>query len=269
MRNRFVRMILLALAGGIFLLSSLMVLKYIVEMRAGEKQDEELYQMITATVPRETEPKPTEEITVDEADPLEEETYVRVEAPIQVDFEALLAENSDVVGWLYSPDTKINYPVAQTTDNDYYLDHLLNGRPNGRGTLFMDYRNEAELSHWNTVIYGHNMNNMTMFGTLTKYKKQAYFDAHPEMYFLTPEGDYLVKIVAGFVARPNDAIFNAFNPEDAEKQKDLLESWMAASTFDSGIKPTLEDRLITLSTCTYEFKNARYVLIGILTDRAE
>ena len=83
MRNRFVRMILLALAGGVFLLSSVMVLKYIVEMRAGEKQDEELYQMITATVPRETEPKPTEEITVEEMSPEAEETYVRWRHPFR------------------------------------------------------------------------------------------------------------------------------------------------------------------------------------------
>ena len=267
MRNRVVRMILLALAAGIFLFSSVMILRYVAEMRVGAKQDEELSQVVMTTVPLETETEPTETVIVEE-ETVPEETFIRVEAPIQVDFDALLEENSEVVGWLYSADTKINYPVVQAADNDYYMDHLLNGRPNARGTLFIDYRNSSDLSDWNSMIYGHNMKNMTMFGTLTKYKKQAYFDAHPEMYFLTPEGDYLIKIVAGFVARPDSEIFNVFNPDD-EKKAELLESWMAASNFQSGIEPTLDDRLITLCTCTYEFKNARYVLIGILTERAE
>lgn len=263
MRNRKVRMMLLAVVGSIFLLSFVMVLRYVVEMRAGEMQDEALTQMLVETVPQETEPQsePTEETAQEETAPIE--TVPPIVAPIQVDFEALLAENPDVVGWLYCPDTKINYPVVQAEDNEYYLHRLLDGRGNSRGTLFMDYQNEADLSHWNSVIYGHNMKNKTMFGSLTGYKQQAYYDAHPEMYFLTPERDYLIKLVAGFVTRADADVFNIFDP-DEEKREEMLNSWLEKSSFVSENEPDPDDRFITLSTCSYEFSNARYVVIGIL-----
>lgn len=269
MKNRIVRMVLLALAGGIFLFSAMMFTKDMMENREGDKQAEELAQMVVATVPRAPETEPVQETEsrdeqVEDATlPVEEEIAETIAAPIQVDFESLCAENPDVIGWLYCPDTQINDPVVQGEDNDYYLDHLLNGRANARGTLFMDYRNEAALSDWNTIIYGHNMKNGSMFGTLTKYKRQAYYDEHPEMYYLTPERDYLIKIVAGVVMSPKSEIFSAFCPEEEGKEK-MLNSWLKDSTFVSQYEPSPEDRFITLSTCSYEFYNARYVLIGVL-----
>lgn len=271
MKNRFTRIILLILTAGIFLFSSVMVLSYCMEMRNSQKAYEELTQMIVATVPQETQLQEeiAEEVTEsEETIPEEEENYVKVVAPIQVDFEALLAQNSDVIGWLYSPETKINYPVVQAGDNEYYLNRLLNRQGNAGGTLFMDYRNNSDMTSWNSVIYGHNMNNKSMFGTLVYYKTQSYFDAHPEMYFLTPEGDYVVRFVAGFVAKSSDELFNSLNPGE-EKKEELLQAWLEASSITSDVQPTTEDRFLTLSTCSYEFKNARYVLIGVLTDRAE
>ena len=89
--------------------------------------------------------------------------------PIQVDFDVLSKENQDVIGWLYCPDTSINYPVVQAADNEYYLHRLLDDSKNAAGTLFMDYRNSADLSDWNSVIYGHNMKNGSMFGSLPDY----------------------------------------------------------------------------------------------------
>ncbi len=102
--------------------------------------------------------------------------------PITVDFEALRKENGDVVGWLYCEDTPINYPIVQSEDNDYYLRRLLDSTWNIAGTIFMDYRNAPDFSDWNTIIYGHNMNNDSMFGTLQDYKKQAYYEEHPVLY---------------------------------------------------------------------------------------
>ena len=262
MRNRIVRVILFAVAGSVFLGSSFIVLKHQLEMRAGAAQAEALTQLAVVTVPQETESRQTEEIG--ETEPVEN----RVVAPIQVDFDALLAENPDVIAWLYSPDTPIHYPVVQGEDNAYYINHLLNGKSNGSGTLFLDYRNEADLSHWNSVIYGHNMKNDSMFGTLTDYKKQAYYDAHPKMYLLTPEGDYVIHLVAGLVTPSDSDVYSALYPDEEEKEQ-LLKKWLSASTFQAEWEPSPDDRFITLSTCSYEYSNARYVLIGVLSTDAE
>lgn len=260
MRNKGVRLVLFVLAGSVFLFSLYKISEYLLEMRAGSKQNEALIQMAVVTVPRETESTPQVESTDDTTS---EEEIPRVIAPIQVDFESLRKENPDVIGWLYCADTKINYPVVQGEDNEYYLHRLLDGTSNASGTLFLDYRNEADLSDWNSVIYGHNMKNKTMFGSVTGYKKQAYYDEHPEMYLLTPERDYLIKLVAGVVTKSDSDVFNEFNPSDGERAT-LLQNWLDASTFVSQIEPNPNDRFITLSTCSYEYSNARFVLIGVI-----
>ena len=97
----------------------------------------------------------------------------------------LPAACKDVVAWIDCEDTLINDPIVQNGDNNYYLRRLLNGQYNLSGTLFIDYRNQADFSDWNTIIYGHNMNNDTMFGILPDYRKQELFDPHPVMYLLT------------------------------------------------------------------------------------
>ena len=83
-----------------------------------------------------------------------------------VDFSLLKQENEDIVGWIYCEGTPISYPVVQSGDNQYYLHRLINGEYNIAGSIFMDYRNNAELEDNNTIIYGHNMKNNTMFGYL-------------------------------------------------------------------------------------------------------
>lgn len=189
---------------------------------------------------------------------------VRV-APIQVDFQALREKNGDVVAWLYCPDTPINYPVVQAEDNDYYMHRLLDGRKSYPGTLFMDFRNADDFSDWNSVIYGHNMRNGSMFGTLQHYKNRPYLESHSEIYLLTPECNYVIDVLAGFVT-PNDSeLYNALHPEDGEKEG-LLKAWLKDAGLAPQDYPAPEARLVTLSTCSYEYKNARYVLIGALQE---
>ncbi|MEE0776941.1 MAG: class B sortase, partial [Bacillota bacterium] len=111
-----------------------------------------------------------------------------------VDFQALQAINSDVTAWLYQAGTGINYPVVQGRDNDYYLNHLLNGDKNKYGTPFIDYRTIDVFHTSMTIIYGHNMKNGAIFASLTEYKSQSYYDAHPTMTLLTPNGNYTLEI---------------------------------------------------------------------------
>ena len=92
------------------------------------------------------------------------------EVDIDIDFEALISDNQEVVGWIYAPNTDVNYPVLQTKDNRKYLHKGLDGKYLRSGSIFMDYRNDELLSDRNYILYGHSMRNGSMFGALLKYK---------------------------------------------------------------------------------------------------
>lgn len=185
------------------------------------------------------------------------------EPPITIDFDALLNRNKDVIGWLYCPDTVINYPVVQGKSNNQYLRKDLDGKYLVSGTLFADYRNGALNEDANYIIYGHNMKNGTMFFSLAKYKQQAYYDQHPILYYLTPEGNYKLELFAGLVVKRDDKIYlpNQSKEEFAER----IIQYREKSTFQSDVELEYNDTIVTLSTCSYEFDNARYIVIGRLT----
>lgn len=184
--------------------------------------------------------------------------------PIAIDFDALLADNEDVVGWIYCPDTPINYPVAQGKDNNEYLRHDLNGKYLVSGTIFVDYRNGPVGEDLNYVIYGHNMKNQTMFGTILKYKEQSYYDEHPVLYYLTPEQNYKLEPIAGLVVSTEDMIYQP-SPE-TDSFSEYVEKLVEKSGFRSEAEYYPGDTLVTLSTCSYEFDTARYVLVCKLTE---
>lgn len=125
--------------------------------------------------------------------------------PDKVDFEALWETGPDIIGWLNLPDTAVNYPVTQTDDNEYYLHHLYDGTYNKMGCLFADYENQADFSDRNTIIYGHNMRDGSIFATLNEYDEQSYFDEHPQMYLVTPDGGFICEIFTAFVASPGES----------------------------------------------------------------
>lgn len=184
-------------------------------------------------------------------------------SPRIVDFKAMLQDNADVRGWLYSPDTVIDYPVAQAKDNDYYLHRLLDRSYNPNGTLFIDYRCAGDFSGRHTVIYGHHMQNGSMLASITEYKKQEYYDEHPVMYLNTPDGNYRLDVFSGFVTWYDSRIylFDFIDDQEFEEWYTLMQSY---SDFESQVELSPTDRIVTLSTCTYEYDNARYVLMAKL-----
>ena len=193
-----------------------------------------------------------------------EEPVMDPEIPAAIDFDSLREISADAVAWIFAPDTKINYVIAQSDDNSYYLRRLLDGKASEGGTLFADYRCSADFSGWNTVIYGHQMHNGTMFGSLSNYRDPAYYAEHPVMYLYVPGKRYTLELIAGYTTDINDMVYSV--PASKEARDELLAQVVKKSSFDSGITAGDEDKLVTLSTCSYAFDNARYVVIGRLVE---
>ncbi len=183
----------------------------------------------------------------------------------QVDFASLRVLNSDVVGWIYGPGTRINYPVAQGTDNSFYLTHMFDGKENKCGSIFMDSMNNMDFSNTNSILHGHHMKNGSMFASLTEYESQAYYDSHPVLWLATPEKSYQVEIFTGFVTEVNS---EAWQIEFATKEE--YKSWLGRmkekGMFESNVIPGTEDQILTLATCSYKYDDARFVVMGIMRE---
>ena len=179
-----------------------------------------------------------------------------------VDFDTLRTINSDAAAWLYSPDTVIDYPVMAAEDYTYYLGHLPDGTKNANGTLFIDYNNAPDFSGGLTVIYGHHMKSGRMFGGLVGYKDQKYFEEHPYMYLYTDHANYRIDLIYGSVVGAEEWAERAFMYE--ENVSELLEFAGKNTTFKSDVQYEEGDRVVVLSTCSYEFSEARYFVLGVL-----
>lgn len=183
----------------------------------------------------------------------------------KVDFVSLKEINSDVVAWIYIKDANINYPVVQGKDNDYYLNHLTDMSYNAAGSIFLDYRSKSNLNDRHSIIYGHNMNDGSMFANLNKYKEQEFFNNHSYYVIVTPDKNYKIDIISGYVANVNEDSWK-LNFSNDEEFSNWLTWTKEKSFFKSEITPTTEDRIITLSTCSNESNDTRFVLVGILKD---
>lgn len=169
-----------------------------------------------------------------------------------------------MVGWIYCPGTVIQYPVVQGEDNEHYLSRMIDGTYNSAGTIFLDCRCDGSFQSSNSILYGHNMQDDSMFGTLEYYEEQAYFAAHPVLYLLTPEVDYEVRLLAGLHVPLDDEIYETDWTE--WDLQDYLRDIIERSDFDSGASYTDAERILTLSTCGAGSRDTRYVLIGAMTE---
>lgn len=244
--KKVIKIILLAICLCVFIFSAYNIYKYLSEENANKKLNNDLMEKAIIETPN------------DNNDNAQENEDI---LPISVDFSVLKQENEDIVGWLYLEDSPINYPVVQSNDNDYYLRRLVNGEYNIAGSLFMDYRNASNLENNNTIIYGHNMKNNTMFGSLQEYKSQDYYDNHKVMYYFTPGKNYIIELFTGYTISVESDIYD-LSVIDSSK----LEKLISKSDFESNTKVTEEDKIITLSTCAYEYDGARYIVMGVLKE---
>ena len=253
MKFKKLRTTLIIILSVIFAISAFHIIKITYDYKTADKTNteiqEQFVQMIEPTTESSSEPtgEPSSESTAENKG---------IQVPVRIDFDALKQENNDIIGWIYCPDTPINYPVVKGKDNNQYLRADLKGKYLVSGTIFADYRNNEVGEDKNYIVYGHNMKNSTMFGTLVKYKDQTYYDSHPILYFLTPDANYIIELCAGAVVNRNSDIYQTMPTENT------IAEIVSKSTFTSSAKITHDDEIITLSTCSYEFNNARYIIIG-------
>jgi len=183
--------------------------------------------------------------------------------PSSKDFAAMTAEWPDVKAWIRIPDSKIDYPVVQGTDNDFYLTHLPDGKKNDGGSIMMDVSNEADFSDAVTILHGHHMKSGSMFGDLDLYEEESYYKEHPVIELYTPKGDVRAEIFAVFYVNSLEFTYPT-NFADAAAYDAFIAMCKSESDYDTGITPQYGDTLLMLSTCSYVYDEARLLVMAKL-----
>lgn len=197
-------------------------------------------------------------------------------AGIQLKYAKLYAENNDFVGYLSADGVNMNLPIVQTTNDSYYLDRNFYKSKTKYGCPFVTHLNNIEPLDMNTVIFGHHMNNGTVFGALDKYKTIDGFKAAPIIEFNTLYKDYKWKVIAAFVTNAyekddNGYIFRYYftSLSTEERYSAYLNELAQRSLYDTGVDVLPTDKILTLSTCSHEFTDARFVVVARLVRDGE
>ncbi len=196
----------------------------------------------------------------------EDETVT--EREVLDEYKNLLKKNQRLIGWLKIADTNIDYPVMQTEDNEYYLDHNLNQEYDKNGSIFMDKDCDTLNESTNYILYGHNMRSGQMFGNLDKYEEKSYYEDHKYIQFDTiyEKGKYEVMYVfRSKVYGETEIVFKYYQFIDAYSEQEFdsyMKEMAAISFYDTGVTAKFGDQLLTLSTCDYEEDNGRFVVVA-------
>ena len=196
-----------------------------------------------------------------------EVTEQKTERMLQV--EKMRQENSDIVGWVEIEGTNINYPVLQGDDNRYYMKHNYNKEENTYGSIFLDKDYDWSKPSSNLLIYGHNLNNGTMFQELLKYAKEEFYKEHPIIRFTTNKEDAEYEIISVFKSRvyykTEKNVFRYYffvNANSEAEYNEFVQNAKKASLYDIDKTAKFGDQLITLSTCSYHVEDGRFAVVG-------
>jgi len=211
---------------------------------------------------------PTQVISPIGSEPISGEDSENGRNPI--DFDTLLDTNSDIRGWLYIPDTNIDYPIMCSLEksDSFYLEHNYLKQYEFDGSIYFEKQNAVDFSDRNTVMYGHNLLNGRMFRTLHYFEDGDFFDNHPYIYIYTPGHVYTYTVFAAY-EYDDRHILNSFNFDDDQVWADYLayvQNPQSMNVHTRDVEITTDDRIITLSTCVGTNKSARYLVQGVLTN---
>lgn len=229
---------------------------FIIVKMTDHEQKTDIYEQM-----QETNEKLEQEIEKTEPD---EEAVV-----IPIDFATLQQQNKDIYAWIRIEGTVVDYPIAQHPEDDsYYLNHTVEGKKGLPGSIYTENYNKTDFTDRNTLIYGHDMKNGSMFGDLSKYKDSAYMQEHRQILIYTPEHIYTYQVFAA-ITYDNRHIMYSFDFSTEEGMQEFLDSLAGvrnmASYLDTSIEVTSADKMITLSTCTGN--SSQRLLVGaVLVD---
>lgn len=257
------RRILLIALLAVFAVSAGMLIRELVEYRQGQETYDEAKEL--ANVPDFSAPKKIPSASASSSAaasasasaPKAADPYAQQLA--KMDFTALSKVNSQVFGWILIPGTVISYPLLNGTDNSYYLRHTWRKASSVVGAIFLEQSNSARLTDFNTIIYGHNMNNGSMFGTLKKYRTKSYWSAHPYIYLTTASGSRRYQVFAAYEVSTQGKTYQVGFPSTASRQS-FLDYCLKQSRYSTGVTPKTYDRILTLSTCTGHGHATRWVV---------
>ena len=228
---------------------------------------------VETEAPTEVAEPPVEEVPEETTAPTEPE-IIWIPAPLEeedpeidnlasIDLNALREVNPDVIGWIRIPNSKINYPLMQGEDNTFYLEHTWEGNKNPYGSIFLESRNSPDMTDFNTIIYGHNMLNGSMFGGLSSFGYQWFFNWNKYVYILTDAGVHRYEIFSSYAAEVDSATYG-LSFYQWETRENFISMALENSQIKSDVVPEPTDRIITLSTCTGVGYESRRVVHAVL-----
>lgn len=250
--------VLLIILSSIYIINSILQKKEAIE--ESNLLNEINYEEITYELLEEELTQNTSEILVEVSQP-------KTERMIQV--EELKTQNSDIVGWLEIPNTSINYPVLQGSDNKYYMTHNYKKQKSKNGSIFLTKDYNWEIPSSNLLIFGHNLNNGTMFQELLKYSNKSFYEKHPIIRFTTVNDDSEYEIIAVFKSKvyyqSEKNVFRYYffvNAETEQEYNNFVENAKKESLYNIDATAKYGDQLITLSTCSYHVKDGRFAIVA-------
>ncbi len=184
------------------------------------------------------------------------------------EYKNLLNKNKKLIGWVKIDDTNIDYPVMQTSDNEYYLNHNLEQEYDRNGSIFMDKDCDVIEPSTNLILYGHHMKSGKMFGGLDKYSDKEYYEKHKYIDFDTIYEKGIYEVMYVFRSRvysEEEVVFKYYQFIDAASELEFnsnMNEMAAVSLYDTGVTASYGDRLLTLSTCDYQEENGRFVVVA-------
>ncbi|MCC8128257.1 MAG: class B sortase [Clostridiales bacterium] len=258
MRNKRIRSLILLVSLAAILVGGVGLIRKQSELRRQKALQESLEALVeveTTEAETETEICETEP---EETEPQETE-YVS-----PVDFDALIAENPDTVGWIRIADTNIDYPIVQAEDNSKYLHMDFSGADSAYGAIFLDCDSDSDLQGWNNPLYGHHMKNGTMFRDVVKFKEEDFFKEHRYFEIYTPERTICLKTVACYYTDSN-GIVRRTQFESQEAFDEWVRDRLAPCRF-ADVPECSVDSMYVLVTCSYEENDARTLLFAVEAD---
>lgn len=263
--NRKLRAALLAVLSCVFLASAVMLVRRTLQYREGEETYAEAETLagvpdLTVPAPAQSEPAASASTPAASSAPVAAPYVDPYARQLQnMDFAALREVNPEILGWLVIPGTPISYPLVQGADNEYYLTHTWKKTRSAVGTIFLEQASSPDFSDFNTIVYGHRMNNGSMFAALKYYKKQSYWKAHPAVYVTDNAGTRRYDIFAAYEVSTQGETYRLGFSDDGAKQS-FLDVCAGLSVISTGVTPTVNDRILTLSTCTGNGHATRWVV---------